>query len=151
MVPMTAAYAAEIVTWRYPPPHDIYDMSDDDAVRTSAHSGFFALIGQHELIGFRSSGADGPVPGGGIYDSATLDTGGGLRPDLTGKGLGRAAIRTGLAGLGQHPSSVQTVTSAPRGAAARPSGAADAPMTAPGPARPGSLPHQAGPPGQGAA
>lgn len=58
--------------------------------------GFFALTGQHELIGFRSSGADGQVPGG-TYDSASLDTGGGLRPDLTGKGLGREAIRTGLA------------------------------------------------------
>ena len=36
------------------------------------------------------------VPGG-SYDSAALDTGGGLRPDLTGKGLGREAIRAGLA------------------------------------------------------
>ena len=94
---MTAAYAAEIVTWRYPPPYDLYDLTEDDAAalaRTDA--GYFALTCQHELIGFRSFGADGQVPGG-SYDSAALDTGGGLRPDLTGKGLGREAIRTGLA------------------------------------------------------
>jgi [ribosomal protein S18]-alanine N-acetyltransferase len=97
LVPMTAAYAAEIVTWRYPAPYDIYDMPDEDAaVLTGADGGFFALTGQHELIGFRSFGADGQVPGG-TYDSAALDTGGGLRPDLTGRGLGREAIQTGLA------------------------------------------------------
>jgi RimJ/RimL family protein N-acetyltransferase len=97
IVPMTAAYAAEIVTWRYPAPYDIYDMSGDDAVAlTATDGGFFALTGQHELIGFRSFGADGQVPGG-AYDSGALDTGGGLRPDLTGKGLGREAIQAGLA------------------------------------------------------
>jgi hypothetical protein len=64
LVPMTAAYAAEIVTWRYPAPYDIYDMPDEDAaVLTGADGGFFALTGQHELIGFRSFGTDGQVPG----------------------------------------------------------------------------------------
>jgi [ribosomal protein S18]-alanine N-acetyltransferase len=48
-----------------------------------------------QLIGFRSFGPDGQVPGG-VYDSSALDTGGGLRPELTGKGLGRQAIATGL-------------------------------------------------------
>jgi [ribosomal protein S18]-alanine N-acetyltransferase len=36
------------------------------------------------------------VPGG-AYDDSALDTGGGLRPELTGKGLGRQAIQAGLA------------------------------------------------------
>ncbi len=94
---MTAAYAAEIVTWRYPAPYDIYDMADDDATALASTSGgFFALTDQHGLIGFRSFGADGQVPGG-SYDDAALDTGGGLRPDLTRKGLGREAIQAGLA------------------------------------------------------
>ena len=94
---MTAAYAADIVSWRYPPPYDVYDMSGaDTAFLTSAEGDFFALTDAGELIGFRSFGADGQVPGG-RYDGSALDTGGGLRPDLTGRGLGREAIGTGLA------------------------------------------------------
>ena len=93
---MTAAYAAEIVTWRYPAPYDCYDMTSAEArFIASPASGFFALAEGDELIGFRSFGEDGQVPGG-EYDFSALDTGGGLRPDLTGKGLGREATRTGL-------------------------------------------------------
>jgi [ribosomal protein S18]-alanine N-acetyltransferase len=93
---MSAPYAAEIVTWRYPAPYDCYDMTGANAAFiASAESGFYALTDMDELIGFRSFGADGQVPGG-DYDESALDTGGGLRPDLTGKGLGREAISTGL-------------------------------------------------------
>jgi ribosomal-protein-alanine N-acetyltransferase len=96
IVPMTPAYASDIVTWRYPEPYDCYDMtSANPAFIASAASGFFALLGRDELIGFRSFGSDGQVPGG-EYDDSALDTGGGLRPDLTGRGLGREAIATGL-------------------------------------------------------
>jgi [ribosomal protein S18]-alanine N-acetyltransferase len=96
IVPMTAAYAAEIATWRYPAPYDCYDMTGaDPAFLAGPESGFFALTDETGLIGFRSFGADGQVPGG-DYDDSALDTGGGLRPDLTGKGIGREAIRTGL-------------------------------------------------------
>jgi RimJ/RimL family protein N-acetyltransferase len=96
IVAMTWAYAAEIATWRYPPPYDCYDMTDaDPAFLVSPESGYFALTDDTGLIGFRSFGADGRVPGG-EYDDSALDTGGGLRPELTGKGIGREAIRTGL-------------------------------------------------------
>jgi ribosomal-protein-alanine N-acetyltransferase len=93
---MNQAYATEVITWRYPAPYDCYDMTDaDPAFLTSPDSGSFALIDQTGLIGFRSFGPDGQVPGG-EYDASALDTGGGLRPDRTGVGLGREAIRTGL-------------------------------------------------------
>jgi len=96
IVPMTATYAAQITTWRYPAPYDCYDMTDaDPAFLASLDSGFFALTDETGLIGFRSFGLDGQVPGG-SYDDTALDTGGGLRPDLTGKGKGRQAIQTGL-------------------------------------------------------
>lgn len=96
IVPMTLAYTSQIVTWRYDPPYDCYDMTGADASFIAGpDSGFFALTDETGLIGFRSFGADGQVPGGN-YDASALDTGGGLRPDLTGKGLGREAIRTGL-------------------------------------------------------
>ena len=96
LVSMTEAFAADIVQWRYPPPYDCYDMtSADPAFLVSPESGFFALTRAGQLIGFRSFGEDGQVPGG-TYDSSALDTGGGLRPELTGQGLGREAISAGL-------------------------------------------------------
>ncbi len=70
--------------------------SADPALLADPASGFFALMDGARLTGFRSFGADGQVPGGG-YDESALDTGGGLRPELTGKGLGREAIQAGLA------------------------------------------------------
>jgi [ribosomal protein S18]-alanine N-acetyltransferase len=98
---MTAAYATEITTWRYAAPYDCYDMtSADPAFLVSPASGYFALVDGPTLVGFRSFGADGQVPGG-MYDSSALDTGGGLRPDLTGRGLGQQAIQTGL-DFGRH-------------------------------------------------
>jgi RimJ/RimL family protein N-acetyltransferase len=97
IVPMTQAYAGDIVAWRYPAPYECYDMTNASQVfLTSPEGGFYALVDGGELIGFRSFGEDGRVPGG-AYDGSALDTGGGLRPDLTGKGLGREAIGTGLA------------------------------------------------------
>lgn len=96
IVPMTPAYSADIVTWRYPAPYDCYDMTGaDPAFLTDPANGYYALVDASGLIGYRSFGADGQVPGGG-YDSSALDTGGGLRPELTGQGLGRPAIGTGL-------------------------------------------------------
>lgn len=100
---MTPAFAGQVVTWRYPPPYDSNDMTGADPdFLADPVSGFHALVQGDELIGFRSFGPDGQVPGG-PYPGSTLagesvlDTGGGLRPDLTGLGLGRAAIATGLA------------------------------------------------------
>ena len=97
VVAVTPEYAADLVTWHYPAPYDCYDVSDvDPEFFLDPRNGFFALVsGSDELIGFRSFGADGRVPGG-DYDDSALDTGGGLRPSLTGQGLGRQAIATGL-------------------------------------------------------
>ena len=50
----------------------------------------------HKLVGFRSFGPDGQVPGW-DYDDQSLDTGGGLRARLVGCGFGRCAISAGLA------------------------------------------------------
>ena len=93
---MTADYAADMATWRYPAPYHCYDMAGTDPVSLlDPTSGFYALVDETGLIGFRSFGLDGRVPGG-SYDASALDTGGGLRPELTGKGLGSEAISTGL-------------------------------------------------------
>ena len=95
---MTEQHAADLVTWSYPEPYERYGLAGaDPAYFLDPANGFFALVDEGgELVGYRSFGPDGQVPGG-TYDDAALDTGGGLRPELTGRGLGRAAIATGLA------------------------------------------------------
>lgn len=95
--PMMRDHALDICTWRYPPPYDCYDMADaDPGELLQPELGFHSLIAGNQLIGFRSFGPDGQVPGW-DYDDQALDTGGGLRPQLVGRGLGRQAISAGLA------------------------------------------------------
>lgn len=97
VVPLTREHAEDICTWRYAAPYAVYDMvgATPDGLLDPA-LGFHAVVAGERLIGFRSFGADGRVPGW-DYDESALDTGGGLRPELTGQGLGRAAIAAGLA------------------------------------------------------
>lgn len=94
--PLTPAWAAELCTWRYPAPYDVYDIDTEPAALLNPDLGFHAVTDGAVLVGFRSFGVDGRVPGWG-YDDEALDTGGGLRPDLLGQGLGRHAIEAGLA------------------------------------------------------
>lgn len=94
---MTHEHAEDISTWRYPPPYQTYDMVGvQPADLLEADAGFHAVLAEQRLVGFRSFGPDGRVPGG-EYDDAALDTGGGLRPELTGCGLGRTVVAAGLA------------------------------------------------------
>jgi RimJ/RimL family protein N-acetyltransferase len=105
IVPMTAAFAADLTTWTYAEPYAQYSLDDaDPEFFTDPANGYLALVDDEGLlIGYRSFGADGQVPGY-AYDDSALDTGGGLRPSLTGRGigLGRAAIATGLAYGQEH-------------------------------------------------
>jgi len=97
IAPLTLEHAEDISTWRYQAPYDIYDMAEvSPEALLEPDAGYHAVLAGDRLIGFRSFGRDGRVPGW-EYDDSALDTGGGLRPELTGQGLGRAAIAAGLA------------------------------------------------------
>ena len=96
VAPLTRAHAEDLATWRYDPPYDVYDLAGADPGELLEPAlGFHAVLAGDRLIGFRSFGPDGQVPGW-DYDDSALDTGGGLRPSLTGQGLGRAVIAAGL-------------------------------------------------------
>lgn len=97
IAPLTREHALDLCTWRYAPPLERYDMTDADPDRLLApEAGFHAVLAGEDLVGFRSFGPDGQVPGW-EYDVGALDTGGGLRPELVGQGLGRHAVSAGLA------------------------------------------------------
>jgi [ribosomal protein S18]-alanine N-acetyltransferase len=57
----------------------------------------YYTVWDHEenLIGYRCFGEDARVPGG-DYREEALDMGGGLRPDLTGQGLGAPFVRSAI-------------------------------------------------------
>jgi [ribosomal protein S18]-alanine N-acetyltransferase len=71
--------------WRYPPPYDFYDGDAEPVLNPERF--FQACDGAGELIGFYYFE---PTP-------PDLDYGLGLRPDLTGRGLGLEFFRAGLA------------------------------------------------------
>lgn len=87
----------EIYRWRYPPPYDVYNWThepeeqidpEDFDYYLASDSTFFEIRDRKgDLLGFCSFGPDGQVPGG-DYHAEALDIGIGLRPDLTGIGLG---------------------------------------------------------------
>ncbi len=106
--PITRRAALIMVNWRYPPPYHIYHMSSDDPADAAAAVAYLLnpayhfyemTLPQEDVVGFCSFGADGKVPGG-DYSQSALDIGMGLRPDLTGKGLGaifvQAVVQVGV-------------------------------------------------------
>ena len=100
--PMTEANARLIVSWRYEPPYDFYNHPSAE-VDELIYNGFlnqayhyYAVFDpQDVLIAFRCFGEDAQV-GGGDYSADALDMGGGLRPDLTGQGLGPQIMRAAM-------------------------------------------------------
>jgi len=86
------AYAHEVATWHYEPPWDFYDMASDPAdaaeMRDPAKAEQYrALFGENaRLDAFWYFDWHGDV----------VEVGIGLRPDLTGRGLGESFLRAQL-------------------------------------------------------
>jgi ribosomal-protein-alanine N-acetyltransferase len=102
---MSEKDARTIQTWRYEEPYTIYSFAPSEeglAEMLEPRSPHYAVRNeQGELIGFFCYGTaaqvwENTVPA--LYgEDRTIDIGLGLRPDLTGKGLGLAFIEAGLA------------------------------------------------------
>ncbi len=101
--PMTAEDAREIITWRYEEPYSIYNWEEEDvpAEMLDRRSPHYAVRDeQGKLIGFFTYGSSAYVWDGGephLYsEGKTITIGLGMRPDLTGRGLGLAFVEAGL-------------------------------------------------------
>jgi RimJ/RimL family protein N-acetyltransferase len=94
--------AREIAAWRYEAPYDFYDMTNDPEGLEKLlgpperRRGYYAVLSGGELVGFFCYSLGGQLPGFDYPGDGCIDIGLGLRPDLTGKGLGLKFIRAGL-------------------------------------------------------
>ncbi|MFN8495214.1 MAG: GNAT family protein [Caldilineaceae bacterium] len=102
LTPMTADAARTILYWRYPEPYALYNLKAENEAEElgyflEPHYDYHALHDETgQLVGFCCFGQEGQVPGG-DYSEAALDIGLGMRPDLTGQGLGDAFLAAILA------------------------------------------------------
>ena len=82
--PATGKLFVERATWRYPPPYDLYN---DDGVPPINPERFYSVCAE-----------DGSVAGFFYFEERgdAIFYGLGLRPDLTGRGLGAGFVKVGL-------------------------------------------------------
>ena len=101
--PLNEADARTIQNWTYHEPYDVYnlDAEDDISEMLDRRSPHYAVKDEHgTLIGFFSYGSSALVWDSGephlFCENNTIAIGLGLRPDLTGKGLGLPFVNAGL-------------------------------------------------------
>lgn len=108
---MNEEEARTVFAWHYDAPYAVYDMSNDDTASVAGfldrRSPYYAVRDeQGELVGYFGFGTAGMVGG---YDEPALyvedgllTIGCGMRPDLTGRGMGLAFVNAGLEFAGKH-------------------------------------------------
>ncbi len=87
--PMSERWAREIAAWRYEPPFDRCD-GTEEGVAGLLDANHVAILEDGELVGYFGTGPECRVPGGPAGDEAT-DVGIGIRPDRTSERLGARA------------------------------------------------------------
>jgi [ribosomal protein S18]-alanine N-acetyltransferase len=94
VVVWTEAYADEVASWRYEPPYDFYDLAsdpeDEAAMRDPARF-------EHHLAVLDDEGRTLDAFWYFDWPEDVVEVGIGLRPDLTGRGLGESFLRPQLA------------------------------------------------------
>ena len=100
--PITPRDAQAISRWRYEGPYSIYN-GDPTSVESllQPHLRYHSVYDERgDLVGYFCFGEDARVSAGrrlGVYGcGVALDVGLGMRPDLTGRGLGEEFVHAGL-------------------------------------------------------
>ena len=100
--PMDETSARVAATWHYPAPYDIYNtpaVAVEDMVKglSDPQYAYHTLTDERgEMVAYCCFGQDARVHGG-DYRAPALDIGMGVRPDLTGQGLGSGFVSAVLA------------------------------------------------------
>lgn len=108
VVPISEEMARDATAWCYAPPYDFYNGDGSaEAIREFMMNEYMAVLDQDfTMMGFYCCGSSAQVPVDGAthaYDDVTaLDIGVGMRPNLTGKGLGTAFFQTVLDHVEAH-------------------------------------------------
>lgn len=101
IIKMEEKIAKNILNWQYDTPYDFYNMSyNGEALKELLDATYYTVFNeQNGLIGYFCFGENAQVPGGNLvnaYKEDAIDIGLGLRPDLTGVGLGYEFIQSGI-------------------------------------------------------
>ncbi|MEW9181267.1 GNAT family protein [Bacillus mycoides] len=100
---LTEEEAKEINTWKYENPYTLYSFSGDAEVIEELLDGtYYGCCGENgEFIGYFCFGENAQVPGGrdaNLYRGEdVVDIGLGMKPELTGKGMGEIFFQAGIA------------------------------------------------------
>lgn len=89
---LTREDALAIAGWRYKEPYAVYNSDDPERLLRLEYEYYAALAEDGDLLGFCCFGEEARVPGL-DQEPGVLDVGAGLRPDLTGVGLGGPFLR----------------------------------------------------------
>lgn len=115
--PLTPVDAAQIATWRYPPPFDLYDSDIDptayDPPDGEGHGYWVVDAEDGGVIAFVCLGPEGRVPGQ-TDEPDTLDVGMGIRPDAVSQGVASALVPAVLGAVvaGLKPARLRTAVAA---------------------------------------
>ncbi|MBG9715949.1 GNAT family N-acetyltransferase [Bacillus sp. CCB-MMP212] len=100
---LTEEEANEINTWTYEEPYSLYSFSGEKEVIEELLDGTYygCCVDQGEFIGYFCFGENAQVPGGrdaNLYGGEdVIDIGLGMKPALTGKGMGKEFFQAGIA------------------------------------------------------
>ena len=94
---MSRNEAVEILNWKYSAPYDFYNNEEnEESIKELLGSSYSVVVDENgQLIGFFCIGDSAQVPAGtlyGAYSEECIDIGLGMKPELTGQGLGIAFL-----------------------------------------------------------
>ncbi|MBO1623712.1 N-acetyltransferase [Bacillus cereus] len=99
---LTGEEAKEINTWQYEEPYSLYNFSgSEETIEELLDGTYYGCCNEYgELIGYFCFGENAQVPGGRdakLYiGEDTVDIGLGMKPHLTGQGMGKSFLKVGF-------------------------------------------------------